>query len=190
MPVEQNNSSYFIVMPWPLMAQAICRIVLFSQRISFVISSISCTTDDLRTYIAEAATYTPYLMDVYEAYDHEGSNEVPALLMSLSREYLIKRRELARESSDAIEVFYELEDRLLKRIANDPAVIDIDSEVRQLCVDIVLVDAFMRCRIFEGPNVMDAGEARLNDPNEGCEPGGDALLHRGAHHQGDAVPGE
>lgn len=73
--------------------------------------------------------------------------------MSLSHVYLKLRH---TSNSDSVGVFYSLEDHLLELLANDPIVADVDFELRQLCVDIVLVDAFMRCRIFEGPEVMNA----------------------------------
>lgn len=102
-----------------------------------------------RHRIAEYASYTHLLTGLYSAYDAEGCNDGRLLLQSLPADYDLA----AKDSSDPSSIFDNLLDILLDRLDADGSLSDIDFEMRRHCVEIILVDAFMRCRIFKGPDV-------------------------------------
>lgn len=106
-----------------------------------------------RRRISEAAAYSHLITDLYAAYASAGTYDGQAILASLADDY---DRLVARED-DSLAVFDGLADVLLDRLADDAAVSDIPYEMRQRCVNIVLADAFMRCRIFEGPDLTVEG---------------------------------
>lgn len=102
-----------------------------------------------RHRIAEYASYTHLLTGLYRAYDAEVCNDGRLLLQSLPADYDLA----AKDSSDPANVFDNLLDILLGRLDADGSLSDIDFEMRRHCAEIILVDAFMRCRIFKGPDV-------------------------------------
>lgn len=106
-----------------------------------------------RRRITEAAAYSHLITELYDAYASAGTYDGQAILASLADDY---DRLVARED-DSLAVFDGLVDVLLGRLADDAAVSDIPYEMRLRCVNIVLADAFMRCRIFEGPDLTVEG---------------------------------
>lgn len=105
---------------------------------------------ELESKIQEISAYTPYLETIYQAYDESGTNGRLAMLNMLNVEY-IKAHHTKQDPCDA---FFALEDVLGKQISGDGDIAHIDDATRLLCIDIILVDAFMRCRIYKGPDIL------------------------------------
>lgn len=106
--------------------------------------------DELEGNIQEISVYTPYLETIYQAYDESGTNGRLAMLNMLNNEYV----KAHHANQDPCETFSALEDALGKQISGDGDIAHIDDATRLLCIDIVLVDAFMRCRIYKGPDIL------------------------------------
>lgn len=98
--------------------------------------------------ITEMATYSSKVEKIYATFDAEGQNKSNAVLHSLGKTY---QKLKGTFSGD------ELFDKLLEKVYID---VDGDSccnetitkEQLEYNISIVLVDAFMRCKIFERPN--------------------------------------
>lgn len=105
---------------------------------------------ELESHIQEVSAYTPYLETIYQVYDESGTNGRLAMLNMLNGEYV--KAHLA--SQNPYETFFALEDALERQISDDGDIARIDDATRLLCIDIVLVDAFMRCRIYKGPDIL------------------------------------
>ena len=106
--------------------------------------------DELEGKIQEISAYTPYLETIYQAYDESGANGRLAMLNMLNSEYA----KAHHANQDPCETFFTLEDTLEKQISDNEDIACIDDATRLLCIDIVLVDAFMRCRIYKGPDIL------------------------------------
>lgn len=106
--------------------------------------------DELEDHIQKVAAYTPYLETIYQAYDESGTNGRFAMLNMLNGEYV--KTHLG--SQDPYKTFFALQDTLERQISGDVDIARIDDATRLLCIDIVLVDAFMRCRIYKGPDIL------------------------------------
>lgn len=105
--------------------------------------------------IVRAAKYSHWVVQLYETYAAAGTCEGEAILFSLADDYDM----LAVRDEDSLTIFDGLVDVLMDRLAHDASLQDIAYEMKRFCVTIVLVDAFMRCRIFKGPDVMSGGGA-------------------------------
>jgi len=82
----------------------------------------------------------------YSEFDSLGSNKSNSVLATFKREYLKLKN---NENADL--VFFSVVDAIKKRILESANFIQIPIDELELCVDILTVDAFIRCKIFENP---------------------------------------
>ena len=125
------------------------------KTVAFMISD-KISVNKLGAYhrrISRAATFSHLVVQLYGAYAAAGTYEGETILVSLADDYDV----LAAREDDSLAIFDGLVDVLMDRLERDASVADVTYEMRRFCVTIVLVDAFMRCRIFRGPNVFDGG---------------------------------
>ena len=85
---------------------------------------------------------------IYDEYDSQGSNRSYAVLQFIQKYYI---EELSL-SDDTNIVFSNISKRIFKKVEESGNFIKIEIETLSLCVDILVVDAFIRCKIFENPN--------------------------------------
>jgi len=82
----------------------------------------------------------------YSEFDTMGSNKSNSVLASFKREY-----SKHKGKKDADELFYEIIRVIKNKVLNSVNYSPIPIEELELCVDILVVDAFIRCKIFENP---------------------------------------
>ena len=89
-----------------------------------------------------------YKLDqIYSEFDKGGKNKSFSVLQEIRKQYIkLKNTEKSSE-----EIFYEIIDNLLTIIKNSRNYVEVPIEELQMCVDILVVDAFIRCKIFKNP---------------------------------------
>ena len=103
--------------------------------------------DLAKDIIKEYEIYYGKVDKKYSELDKLGSNKSNSVLASIRREYLKLKN---KESADNI--FFEIIKKVQERILNSANYIQIPIDELELCIDILVVDAFIRCKIFENPN--------------------------------------
>ncbi|KXB54123.1 hypothetical protein HMPREF3190_00137 [Umbribacter vaginalis] len=87
------------------------------------------------------------LDEIYSEFDREGKNKSFSVLQEIRRQYI----ELNRLNYTPTDIFYEIINCVIKVIIGSSNYIEIPMEELQLCTDILVVDAFIRCKIFNNP---------------------------------------
>lgn len=83
----------------------------------------------------------------YEEFDKQGANKSMSVLNTIRRQYT----ELLIENVDPCKTFYSIIDNLIEQIKNSKNYIEIPYEELEMCVSMLVVDAFIRCKIFKNP---------------------------------------
>lgn len=83
----------------------------------------------------------------YEQFDAAGSNTSASVLNTIRMEYI---RNLNHKTDD--ELFLLIIDNIKEKIIKSSNFEPIPIDELELCVNILVVDAFIRCKIFENPN--------------------------------------
>lgn len=109
--------------------------------------------------IEEYAVYQGKLNKIYEEIEKQGSTKKGLILQNIKTLYL---REKGRYStlneiqSNADEIIKKVEDEIWNKIESSKETInELPNDVLELSILIVLVDAFMRCKILEEPIAND-----------------------------------
>ena len=98
--------------------------------------------------ISEMATYSSKVGKIYATFDAEGQNKSNAVLHSLGKAY-----QKLKDSFSGDELFDKLLEKVYMDVDGDSCCNEsITKEQLEYNISIVLVDAFMRCKIFERPN--------------------------------------
>lgn len=83
---------------------------------------------------------------IYQEFNKQGINKSSSVLSSIHKMYLTSKDTW---SDDAL--FFNIIDQVVKRVQNSKNYIPIPFEELDLCANILVVDAFIRCKIFENP---------------------------------------
>ena len=102
--------------------------------------SVQQTIDD---YII----YNDKLNEKYKEFDKQGTNKSISVLSVIRSKY----NKLAGTVLDPQELFYTIIDNIIELIKNSKNYIEIPYEELHMCVSILVVDAFIRCKIFKNP---------------------------------------
>ncbi|MBO7060567.1 MAG: SMEK domain-containing protein [Fibrobacter sp.] len=98
--------------------------------------------------ITEMATYSSKVGKIYATFDAEGQNKSNAVLHSLGKTY-----QKLKETFSGDELFDKLLEKVYADVDGDSYCSEIIAkELLEYNISIVLVDAFMRCKIFERPD--------------------------------------
>jgi hypothetical protein len=98
-----------------------------------------------RSIIDSHAAYCSILEKIYKIFDAQGINTSISVLMRIQKEY----NKLKKNNPD--ELFDNMRNNLRETIIHSGNYEDMAGEELDLCLDILVVDAFMRCKIFENP---------------------------------------
>jgi len=96
--------------------------------------------------IEEYSLYHGKVDSKYSEFDSLGSNKSNSVLAKVKREY-VKAKGVG--SSD--DVFFSVIEVLKEKIIESANYLQIPIDELELCVDILIVDAFIRCKIMENP---------------------------------------
>lgn len=83
---------------------------------------------------------------IYSEFDSQGANKSHSVLSSIQRDYLESSANLGDDA-----LFFKVIERVLDRIQNSLNYVQIPFEELELCVNILVVDAFIRCKVFKNP---------------------------------------
>ena len=98
-----------------------------------------------RDTIKEYCVYYQKVDEKYTEFDTQGVNKSNAVLASIKREYL------KFKDKDADSIFSSVIDSVKNKVLDSSNFKQIPIDELELCVDILVVDAFIRCKIFENP---------------------------------------
>lgn len=93
--------------------------------------------------------YSPYYGKVdakYSEFDSLGNNKSNSVLATIKREYL-----KLKNSKNADNIFFSVTESIKNKVIESANYVEIPIDELELCVDILVVDAFIRCKIFESP---------------------------------------
>lgn len=95
--------------------------------------------------IKEYSIYQPKIDAIYSEFDKRGLNKSKSVLSSLNREYL------KHKGKETEVIFNEITSATMQKIIDSSNFDLIPIDELELCVDLLIVDAFIRCKIFENP---------------------------------------
>lgn len=118
-----------------------------------IAEKISCNQlSDIESKIADIGVYIADVQKVYDQYDKEGVNKSRAVLHTLNNMYLrLKNRHVGPI------LMTMLADDVYNSLSGDETLKDFFEEDLRFYIDIILVDAFVRCKIFENPKRVNNG---------------------------------
>ncbi len=103
--------------------------------------------DSSRLLIQDYMIYQKTVGDIYSTYDKMGQNKSLSVLNTFRKEYIDNFRRF-----DGDELYKIITDNIIEQIKESVDFENLSKEELCLCVDILMVDAFIRCKIFENPN--------------------------------------
>jgi len=106
--------------------------------------------NDSKGIIDEYCVYYKKVDEKYSEFDALGSNKSNSVLATIKREYL-KLKNIGNPDL----VFLTVTEKVKDKVIESPNFIEIPIDELELCVDILVVDAFIRCKIFENPQNYD-----------------------------------
>ena len=103
--------------------------------------------EDAKDIIDDYKIFYHKLDEIYSEFDKEGKNKSFSVLQEIRRKYI----ELNRLNNTPTDIFYEIINSVMKVIIESSNYIEMPMEELQICTDILVVDAFIRCKIFKNP---------------------------------------
>ncbi|GMU85894.1 MAG: hypothetical protein AMXMBFR48_11360 [Ignavibacteriales bacterium] len=87
---------------------------------------------------------------IYSEFDTQGYNKSRSVLSSINFEYIKAKSQLTDDS-----LFVEVISKVKDKVINSQNYVNMAEEELELCVLLIVVDAFIRCKIFENPENYD-----------------------------------
>ena len=106
--------------------------------------------------IDDYKVYYGRINEKYEEFDKQGANKSLSVLAAIRKEYI----KLSVKIEDTNELFLSIIDNLIDKIIKSRNYIEIPYDELEMCVSILVVDAFTRCKIFKNPEGYDYVVAR------------------------------
>lgn len=113
------------------------------------LSMVQLVIDDYKVYYGR-------INEKYEEFDKQGVNKSLSVLSTIHKEYI----NLSMKIKDTNELFLSIIDGLIDRIMNSRNYTEIPYDELEMCVSILVVDAFTRCKIFKNPEGYDYAVTR------------------------------
>ena len=110
---------------------------------------VQLVIDDYKVYYGR-------INEKYEEFDKQGVNKSLSVLSTIHKEYI----NLSMKIKDTNELFLSIIDGLIDRIMNSRNYTEIPYDELEMCVSILVVDAFTRCKIFKNPEGYDYAVTR------------------------------
>lgn len=102
-----------------------------------------------KSIIDEYAKYYSRLDKKYSEFDSLGSNKSLSVLQSVNSSYVDESMKTSGISSDNL--FLNIIENIKEKVIQSANFIEIPIDELELCVKIIVVDSFIRCKIFENP---------------------------------------
>lgn len=101
-----------------------------------------------REIISEYRIFNSKIDEIYKEFDKQGKNKSFSVLQAIKREYILL---LSNKIYTDDQIFLMIIDRVIQIIQSSRNYNEIPYEELELCTDILVVDAFIRCKIFKNP---------------------------------------
>jgi hypothetical protein len=102
-----------------------------------------------KPFIEEYSSYYGRVEKKYNEFDMMGSNKSLSVLAAINRSYTHELVKNGGETSDNI--FFKVVENVTNKILESANYTQIAADELELCVNILVVDAFVRCKIFKNP---------------------------------------
>lgn len=150
--LQPSNLAEVIAMIWEkdLVESGIeeFKIIKIDNKISF--NNLGGVTVQI---IEDCKIYSNCINEIYDAYDKNGKNKTLSVLHTIKDIYLRKTKEFEiRKTQDTDLLFFAIHDEMKKYIINSSNYIEIPTDELTFIINIILVDAFIKCKIFKKPN--------------------------------------
>lgn len=99
-----------------------------------------------KNIILEYCSYQNIVDHIYSTFDKEGVNKSFFVLNSIRRFYISNK-----STYNGTNLFNNIRQCVKQEIYNSPNRGQLTREAIEICTDIIIVDAFIRCKIFENP---------------------------------------
>ena len=100
-----------------------------------------------KTIIGDYTIHYGRVDKIYTEFDSQGSNKSSSVLSTIRQEYAKAKSNLTDD-----QLFFEVTSKVEEKILNSSNYTSIPFDELELCVNILVVDAFVRCKIFENPD--------------------------------------
>lgn len=84
---------------------------------------------------------------IYTEFDLQGSNKSSSVLSTIRQEYAKAKSKLNND-----QLFFEVISKVTEKVLNSSNYTSIPFDELELSINILVVDAFIRCKIFENPS--------------------------------------
>ena len=101
----------------------------------------------VRSEIDDYKIYTSRLDEKYKEFDKQGANKSFSVLAVIRKQYV----KLLAKSLEPYEMYFSIIDALIELVKNSKNYVEISYEELETCISILVVDAFIRCKIFKNP---------------------------------------
>ena len=101
----------------------------------------------VRPKIEDYKVFYSRLDEKYSEFDKQGANKSLSVWLNIRNVYI----KLSAKISDPNELFFSIIDEIIEKVQIMNNFIEIPYEELEMCVSIIVVDAFIRCRIFNNP---------------------------------------
>ena len=105
--------------------------------------------DAAKIIISDFTVHYGRVDKIYTEFDLQGSNKSSSVLSTIRQEYA--RAKAKGELTDDL-LFLEVISKVQEKVLNSSNYTTIAFDELETCVNILVVDAFVRCKIFENPN--------------------------------------
>jgi len=102
--------------------------------------------DAARVIIDDYKIHYPRIAKIYSAFDRQGTNKSLSILNGIRTEYIA----LGSDGSPD-QCFFSIIEKVVQKIRASANYTAVPEEELALCVQILVVDAFIRCKIFKNP---------------------------------------
>lgn len=102
--------------------------------------------DKGKDLIEEYSLYHGKVDSKYSEFDSQGSNKSNSVLATIKREYI-----KVKDTGSPDTIFFSVIEVLKTKIIESANYTQIPIDELELCIDILVVDAFIRCKIMENP---------------------------------------
>ncbi|MEH6703527.1 MAG: ABC-three component system protein [Galbibacter orientalis] len=102
--------------------------------------------DEAREVIEEFCVYYKKVDEKYTEFDLLGANKSNSVLNSIKKEYRKLKKTVNKD-----DIFFNTIENIKNKVLISNNLENIPIDEIELCIDILVVDAFIRCKIFENP---------------------------------------
>lgn len=100
-----------------------------------------------KTIIDDYSAHYGRVDKIYTEYDSQGANKSTFVLSTIRLEYAKAKSGLSDD-----QLFFEVISKVQEKVLNSSNYTSIPLDELELCINILVVDAFIRCKIFENPD--------------------------------------